>query len=68
MKLTGPECKYFYLCDKKPGACKRAKIVCPNKDCHHTTNEKHAKNKAGRRYNLIVNEDGSAERWEVENE
>lgn len=70
MELTGPKCKYFYLCDRKPGACKSWKkygwTFCHNPMCEHTTNPDHSRNKIGRMFRLIVNEDGTAERWEIE--
>ena len=72
MKLTGPEVKYFYLCDKKEGACRwwsiRGWKKCESKECNYTEDPTHAKNKVGRKFDLIVYSDGSADRWEVEKE
>ena len=63
--------KFFYLCDRKPGACpswkKYAWTECESLIfCKHTTNPQHAKNKAFRKYRLHVTEDGVAEYWEKE--
>ena len=62
--------RFFYLCDKKAGACPAWKKykweTCMNEDCHHTTNGQHAKNKAFRKYRLHVTEDGVADYWEKE--
>ena len=70
MELSDPECKYFYLCDRQKGACPSWKKyrwkICENLFCQHTTNPEHARNKAGRMFKLIIKDDGSAERWEIE--
>lgn len=62
--------KFFYLCDRKPGACPSSRKEgwerCTNEMCKHTSNAQHAKNKAFRRYKLFVNSDGVAEYWEKE--
>jgi len=64
--VTGPDCKYFYLCGKEPGFCGH-EGPCENKLCFHTTKESQAKNKVGRKFVLIESPFG-AERWEYETE
>ena len=61
--MTEP--KRFYLCDKKPGACKSNIEGCPNDMCFHTTNKKHALNKNGK-FIPFKQADGQYQAWEVE--
>lgn len=55
--------KYFYLCDKKPGACsgwEKGWTKCENLACSHTTDRSHAKNKKNRYFDVYDN----GECWE----
>lgn len=63
------EAKRFYLCDKKPGACKgweNGWTKCPDDFCEHTSNAAHARIKTGHHFNLELNSNGEAFFWEVE--
>lgn len=50
--------RYFYICDKKPGACggwKHGWKKCINEFCLHTSNVEHAKykNESGRKFAIV---------------
>lgn len=64
--MSDTECKYFYLCARKPGYCGH-EGECQSEDCHHTVKEEKAKNHVGRKFVLIETAMG-AERWEYETE
>lgn len=59
--------QYFYLCDKKAGACKSREKwdECRSEFCKHTTKESHAKNIAPRQYALHIYGD-TMQYWEIE--
>ena len=64
----------FFICDKKPGACRgwdkwEGCPVCMNDMCHHTSNPDHAKYKENiKSFDVVERGDGSIGYFEKERE
>lgn len=64
----------FFICDKKPGACRgwdkwEGCPVCMNDMCHHTSNPDHAKYKENiKSFDIVERGDGSIGYFEKERE
>lgn len=60
--------KHFWICDKKPGACRgwpNGWKRCENDMCYHTTNIEHARNGVSGHNNFaIIRTDDEEQFWE----